>query len=117
MKPIWFPGGYALLFEEDTGDQFLAVYTNEAGDRLLSFSCIYKPGQTDVFVDVEGAMLSSVIVGSYSADLLHFENEEKADVIMRTDSNGSAYVISGYLTAREVFAKKIRKHLTIPYFY
>lgn len=102
MKPVWLPDGYALLFEEDTGDQFLAVYTNEAGDRLLSFSCIYKPGQTDIFVDMEGAVFSSVIVGSYSADLLHFEDEEKADVIMWTGSNGSAYVISGYLTASEL---------------
>ena len=100
-KPVWIPDGYVLLFEEDTGDQFFAMYSSEKRG-MLSFSCIYKPGKADVFLKAENADVSYVPVGPYIADLLHFEGGEEADAIMWTDNRGSAYVISGYLTEEEL---------------
>ena len=44
IKPVWIPDGYELLFEEDTGGQFLAMYASETRG-LLSFSCIYNRGR------------------------------------------------------------------------
>lgn len=99
--PTWIPDEYSLLYEEDTGDRVTIIYASES-NGMLSFSCVYRPGETDIFVDAANATLTSTVVGDYTADLLQFSSTGEASVIMWTDEAGRAYVISAYLSDVEL---------------
>mgnify|MGYP003295404415 CR=1 FL=1 len=93
--PTWVPHGYEKIKGTDSGGRVDIIYRNEAG-QLLRFHYIFKPDETTVFVDAEGANVTTAVVGDHVADLILFEEPSVANNILWTDQNNSVFYISGF---------------------
>ena len=95
------PDGYELFYEEDTGARISKFYCNEPGN-LLKYHYVYVPGENDVFIGAENAVITTAKVGQYTADLLLSDNPDVANTIAWTDENDNLFVVSGYFDTEEL---------------
>ena len=99
----WLPDGYGLIYEEDTGSRITRFYMNESGE-MLKYHYVYVPEENDIFIDAENAVIMTTTVGEYTADILTFDSSDEANVIMWTDKNNHAFVISAYMNETDIVA-------------
>lgn len=92
----WLPDGYILSYEEDTGSRVTRFYIDDSGE-MLKYHYIYGPDAKNAFIDAENATIIAVAVDKYTADILVSDNSSEANVIMWSDENNHAFVISAYL--------------------
>lgn len=95
-RPAWLPDGYTEFFVDETGDEVFVVYTDENG-LMLKFKYIYNPNETDWLIDASQVTRKQVTIKGNQADLLISTDPNTASAILWTDSDNTAFYISGFL--------------------
>ena len=95
-RPIWVPTGYEEFYEDNSGNDFTIIYTNDIGQNL-TFS--FNKDMTGSVWYVKNTMIATkqVYVNGIVADILLTDNIEDANVIVWVDSQNTAFYISGFL--------------------
>ena len=101
LRPTWLPQGYTEYVVNDTAGTITVIYANDAGE-MLTFCYSHNPKQTDWFIDTIDTIKSNAIISGNQADVFISTNPSVASAVLWTDSNNTAFYISGFLSESEL---------------
>lgn len=94
-RPMWIPEDYTEFKVSTSKERTMVAYTDKSG-KILRFNYIHKPDETDWFVDVSQANITTTSVNGNEAKIFIAENPEEANAIAWV-TNGTAFYITGFV--------------------
>lgn len=111
-RPTWMPDGYEEFYTSNAIDDYTVVYANDIG-QALTFS--YSRDTTGSVWYVANTMISTkqVYVNGMVADILLADSPDISNTIVWTDSQNTAFYISGFLDEADLIrmAESVQKKL------